>query len=113
MAETLAQYLQALNAIGVERCDSFVADGHSEYFGKSGHRVVSAAVHEKLTIATTSSREALLEHLSLHNQGKTSYLDMSRGLADSGIVKWTFDTNRMTIAYFDQAGNELLVEAIT
>ena len=110
-AETLAQYLQALNAIGVERGDSFIADGHSEYFGKNGYKVVGAAVHEKLTIAATSSRDALLEHLSLHNQGKTSYLDMSKGLADSGIEKWTFDTNRMTIAYFDRAGNELLVEA--
>ena len=112
MAETLAQYLRALSAIGVTRSDSFVADGHSEYFGKNGYRVVTAPAHEKLTIAKTSDRERLLEHLSLHNQGKTSYLEMSKGLADSGMEKWTFDTNKMTIAYCDRAGNEMVVEAI-
>lgn len=111
-AETLVQYLQSLNAIGVERSDSFIADGHSEYLGKSGHKVVTGPAHEKLTIAKTSNRERVLEHLSLHNQGRTSYLEMSKGLADSGIAKWTFDTTKMTIAYYDEAGNEILVEAM-
>jgi uncharacterized protein YbcV (DUF1398 family) len=112
-AETLAQYLRALNAIGVETSDSFVADGHSEYFGKGGCKVVSAPAHEKLTIAETANRKSLLEHLRLHNQGETSYLEMSNGLADSGVEKWTFDMNEMTIAYYDRAGNEMLVEAVT
>ena len=69
-------------------------------------------MHEKLTIAETSNRESFLKHLDLHNQGKTNYLEMSTGLADSGIEKWTFDTNKMTIAYYDKVGNEILVEAI-
>ena len=112
-AETLAAYLRALNAIGVETSDSFVADGHSEYFGKGGSRVVSAPVHEKLTVAETANRKSLLEHLRLHNQGETSYLEMSKGLADSGVEKWTFDMNEMTIAYYDSAGNEMLVETVT
>jgi uncharacterized protein YbcV (DUF1398 family) len=37
---------------------------------------------------------------------------MSRGLALSGIEKWTFDTNKKTIAYYDKGGNEILVERI-
>ncbi len=92
--------------------DSFIADGHSEYVGNSRHKVVTPPAHEKLTIAETSNRERLIEHLSLHNQRKTNYLEMSKGLADSGIEKWTFDTNKLTIAYYDMAGNEMLVEAI-
>ena len=111
-AETLSQYLEALKNIGVDAYDSFITDGHSEYFGKGGHKVVSPPVHEKLTIAETSDRESFLKHLNLHNQGKTPYLEMSKGLADSGIEKWTFDTNKMTIAYYDKGGNEILVEAI-
>ena len=63
-----------------------------------------------LTIARTSNRENLLEHLELHNQGKTSYLEMSKGLADSGIEKWTFDTNDITITYYDNVGKEMLTE---
>lgn len=111
-AETLTQYLQSLKAIGVEKSDSFVTDGHSEYFGENGHKVISPPAHETLTIAKTSNREKLIEHLDLHNQGKTSYLEMSKGLADSGVEKWTFDTNNMTITYYDKAGNEMLAEAI-
>src|SRR5215472_6810592 len=49
-AETLTQYLQALKAIGVETCDSFIADGHSEYFGKNDQKVVSPLAHETLTV---------------------------------------------------------------
>ena len=44
-AATLRQYLQALKAIGVDKCDSFITDGHSEYSGK-GHKVISPAGHE-------------------------------------------------------------------
>ena len=111
-AETLPQYLEALKNIGVDYYDSFITDGHSEYFGKGGDKVISAPVHKKLSIAETSNRESFLKHLELHNQGKTNYLEMSKGLADSGIEKWTFDTNKMTIAYYDKDGNEILFEAI-
>ena len=92
--------------------DSFITDGHSEYFGKDGHKVVSPSVHEKLSIAETSNRESFLKHLDLHNQRITSYLEMSKGLADSSIERWTFDTNKMTITYYDKDGNEILVESI-
>lgn len=111
-ADTLPQYLEALKNIGVDKYDSFITDGHSEYFGKGGHKIVSPPVHEEFSIAETSNREIFLKHLDLHNQGKTTYLEMSKGLADSGIEKWTFDTNKMTIAYYDKDGNEILVEVI-
>ena len=111
-AKTLPQYLEALKNIGVDKYDSFITDGHSEYFDKGGHKVVSPPVHDKLTIAETSHRESFLKHLHLHNEGKTNYLEMSKGLAESGVEKWTFDTNKMTITYYDKDGNEILVEAI-
>ena len=53
--DTLVQYLRALNAIGVERSDSFLADGHSEYFGQGGETLVSPPMHEVLAVAATSS----------------------------------------------------------
>src|SRR5450631_358058 len=40
-------------------------------------------------------------------------LEMSRGLAQSGIEKWTVDTGRMTMAFHDKAGREMLVEQIS
>jgi uncharacterized protein YbcV (DUF1398 family) len=38
---------------------------------------------------------------------------MSKGLAQSGIEKWTVDTSKMTMIFYDRAGREMLVESIT
>jgi uncharacterized protein YbcV (DUF1398 family) len=112
-ANTLADYVRALKAIGIDKYDSYLTDGHSEYFGKHGHKVSSPPHHDKLSIAETSSKENFLKHLKLHEQGKTSYVEMSQGLADSGIEKWTVDTSQMTMIFYDKSGSEMLVETIT
>ena len=112
-AKTLAEDVRALKAIGVERYDSYLADGHSEYFGQSGDRVVSPPVHEVFPVAESGQREMFLEHLGRHERRETSYLEMSRGLAQSGIEKWTVNTGRMTMTFYDKAGTEMLVEQIS
>jgi uncharacterized protein YbcV (DUF1398 family) len=111
-ASTFTEYVLALKGLGVERCDSYLADGHSEYFGQGGHSVVSPPVHEVLPVAETSQRETFLEHLRRHERRETTYLEMSRGLAQSGIEKWTVDTARMTMTFYDKAVTEMLVEHI-
>lgn len=105
-------YITALKLLGVEKYDSYLTDGHSRYFGADGYSVESGPVHEKLLIANNSDKESFLLHLSLHGERKTDYITMSRGLAESGIEKWTVDTGAATIAYCDKQGNELLVETI-
>ena len=112
-AKTFPEYVRALKALGVERADSYLADGRSEYFGQDGYRVVSPAVHEALPVAEISQREAFLEHLSRHERRETTYLEMSRGMAKSGIEKWTIDTSRMNMTFYDKAGTEMLVEQIS
>jgi len=112
-ARTLPEYVRALKALGVERCDSYLADGHSEYYGQGGHRVVSPPAHEVLAVAETGQRETFLQHLRRHELRQTTYLEMSRGLAQSGIEKWTVDTGRMTMTFYDKAGREMLVEQIS
>jgi len=111
-ARTLPEYVLALKGLGVKRYDSYLADGHSEYFGEGGHRVVSPPVHEVLPVAETGEGEAFLQHLRRHERRETTYLEMSRGLAQSGIEKWTVDTGRMTMTFQDKAGKEMLVEQI-
>jgi uncharacterized protein YbcV (DUF1398 family) len=111
-AKTFPEYVRALKAVGVEHYDSYLADGHSEYFGQGGHRVISPAVHEVLPVAETGQPETFLQHLRQHELGQTTYLEMSRGLAQSGIEKWTVDTGRMTMTFCDKAGREMLVEQI-
>ena len=110
-AETLAAYLRGLRAIGVVCVDSYLADGHAEFFG-GGHSVVSPPAHHQLAVAETGDREEFLRHLKLHEQGKTSYVEMSEGLARSGIEKWTMDTGTLTVTYYDKAGNEMLAERV-
>ena len=109
-ARTLPEYVLALKGLSVERYDSYLADGHSEYFGQGGHRVVSPPVHGVLPVAETGQRETFLQHR--HERRETTYLEMSRGLAQSGIEKWTVDTGRMTMTFWDKAGREMLVEQI-
>lgn len=46
------------------------------------------------------------------HQRETTYLEMSRGLAQSGIEKWTVDTGRRTMTFYDKAGRETLVGEI-
>lgn len=112
-AKTFPEYVRALKALGVERSDSYLADGHSEYFAQGGHRVVSPAEHEVLPVAETGQRETFLQHLRRHELRETTYTEMSRGLAQSGIEKWTIDTGKMTMTFYDKAGTEMLVEQIS
>ncbi len=112
-AEMLPEYVRSLAALGVVRYDSFVSDGHSEYFGPDTQRVITDAVHEQLSIAERSDRNEFLDHLRRHERGETSYLEMSMGLAESGIERWTVDTYAMTMTFYDRSDGVLLVEQIT
>jgi hypothetical protein len=53
-AKTFPEYVRSLSALGIKQYDSYLADGHSEYFWQGGHRVVSPPVHEVLAVAETS-----------------------------------------------------------
>jgi len=112
-AETLLRYVRALEAIGVATYESYVTDGHSEYLGQDGCKVISPPAHDDLAIADTSDGASLSRHLERHERGQTTYLEMSRGLAESGIEKWIVNTRNMTMVFCDKAGNEMLVEKIT
>jgi uncharacterized protein YbcV (DUF1398 family) len=94
--DTFYEYIKALSALGVERYETYVSDGRSEYYGDDD-KVTSAAQHEPFTISETS---------------KTTPLEMYNGLAESGIEKWIVDIKKMTMTYLDKQGNEILVEAI-
>jgi len=112
-ADLLPEYLHALAAIGVVRYESYLSDGHSEFFGGDGDRVDSPAYHDALMVAEVSDRSAFLEHLERHANGETSYLEMSAGLAASGVEKWVADTEGLTMTYVDRAGSALLVETLS
>ena len=111
-ADTLPEYLKALKAIGVVSYASYVTDGHSEYHGDAAYILESPPIHNMNVVATTSDHTKMMECLDLHRQGRTTYLEMSKGLAESGVEKWTFDTTKLTITYCDKNGDGLLTEMI-
>ena len=111
-AETLVDYLRGLAAIGVVRLESFLFDGHTEFFASGGGRVVSPPHHEVLKVAEASDRHSFLEHLRRHADEKTTYVEMSAGLAASGVEKWVADTATLTMVYYDRAGRVLLVDKV-
>jgi uncharacterized protein YbcV (DUF1398 family) len=38
---------------------------------------------------------------------------MSKGLAASGIERWSVDTHAMTMTFYDRSGEALLVEQVS
>jgi uncharacterized protein YbcV (DUF1398 family) len=109
---TLGDYLRALRDIGVETYDSYITDGHSEYFGADGQKLVGPAHHETFAIGETCDKEQFLQYMQRVEQGDVGYVEMSKALAENGVEKWTFDTEKLTITYLDKAGNVLLDEIV-
>jgi len=109
-SNTLGAYLRALREIGVETYDSYITDGHAEYFGADGQELVGPAFHETFTITETCDKEQFLRYMKQVEQGGIGYVEMSEALAANGVEKWTFDTEKLTITYFDKAGTVLLSE---
>jgi len=110
-SKTFTEYVLALKGLGVERYDSYLADGHSKYFGQGGHRVVSPPVHEVLPVEETGQRETFLEHLPAQAARDDLLRDVP-GLGAERIEKWTVDTGKMTMTFYDKADREMPVELI-
>jgi len=106
------RYVRDLIELGVSSYDTYVSDGHAEYFGKDEQTLRSDAKYALLEVAPASDGEKFRHYLKIHQQGETDYPTFCRHSAETGVEKWTVDTNKMTCTYYDKAGTELLVERI-
>lgn len=105
-------YIQDIKKLGVTSYETFVTDGHTDYFGTDDYKTSSSAKYEPLTIAETADVEQFKTDIKAHQQGKTDYPTFCNDCAKSGIKKWAVSMNKMTCTYYDTSGNELLVEVI-
>lgn len=105
-------YIRDIKQLGVTRYKTFVADGHTEYYGANDYKTISPARHETLTIADEVDAEQFKVSLKEHQQGKTSYPEFLRISAKLGIEKWVVCIEKMTCTYYDKSGNEILIEEI-
>lgn len=105
-------YIRDLIILGVKGYDTFVHDGHVEYFGENNFRATATEKYSKLTIAQSANKERFIEFLVNHQDGQTDYLTFCNQAAQCGIAKWSVDIIEMTCTYFDQANNAILIEKI-
>ena len=105
-------YIQEITALGVQGYDTFVNDGHVEYFGANNYRAVATEKYETIVVVTSANKERFIEFLVMHQDGQTDYLTFCNHAAQCGIAKWKVDIIKMTCTYFDQSNNEILIEKI-
>ena len=105
-------YIQEIKDIGVRAFETWVKDSHTEYFGEGGVQTKSKPKYQELEIANISDKEKFIHYLTKHQQGETDYFTFCRHCAETGIEKWLVRLDQMICAYFDKAGNEILVEII-
>jgi len=105
-------FIRDIKESGVTYYDTFVADGHTDYYGANDYKTSGTAKYEALPIAGISDPEQFKADLKAHQEGKTDYHTFCRDCAKSGIEKWTVCLEKMTCTYYDKAGNEILAEQI-
>jgi uncharacterized protein YbcV (DUF1398 family) len=105
-------YIKEIAALGVTNYETFVSDGHTDYFGADAYKITSASTYETLAVAQKSKIEQFQSDLKSHQQGETDYPTFCICAAMSGVEKWAVYMEKKTCTYYDKAGNELMVEQI-
>lgn len=105
-------YIKEIKAMGVTHYETYVSDGHINYYGANDYVAKVPAKYETLTNAENADMEVFKAELKAHQQGKTDFLTFIKMCAETGIEKWEICMDKMTCTYFDKAGNEILVEQI-
>jgi uncharacterized protein YbcV (DUF1398 family) len=105
-------YIQDLIILGVKGYDTFVHDGHVEYYGVNNYSVTADEKYNEIKVADFPNKELFIEFLVKHQHGETDYLTFCNHCAQCGIAKWRVDIVEMTCTYFDKAQNEILIEKI-
>lgn len=98
--------------MGVTSYETFVADGHTDYFGANNYKTTAPAKYAALDIADTCAAEQFKADLKAHQQGQSDYLTFIGQCAKLGVEKWAVCLDKMTCTYYDKSGNVILVEKI-
>lgn len=105
-------YISAIKQLGVTSYETYVSDGHTDYYGKDDFKTSTEAIYDKLVIAENSNAEQFKMDLKAHQQGQTNYPTFCRDCAKSGVEKWAVRIDKMTCTYYDKTGNEIMTEIV-
>jgi uncharacterized protein YbcV (DUF1398 family) len=105
-------YAREIQKLGVHYYETFVEDGHTNYFGAEKYEISSDSRYKAIEVSKNSNSEQFKKDLASHQKGMSDYLQFTRDCASSGVEKWAVCLDTMTCTYFDRAGNKMLVEKI-
>ncbi len=105
-------YIKELKDFGVIQYESFVMDGHTDFYGTNAFKMTTPVKYPELKVAETSNELQFKADLKAHQAGKTDFLRFCNDAANSGIEKWAVTMKDMRCSYFDKAGQIILVEEI-
>src|SRR5580704_19337248 len=78
-------YVQEIKKLGVTRYETFVTDGHTDFYGAHAYQTSSLGRYDALKISETSNAEQFRADLKAHQQGITDYPTFCKDCAKSGI----------------------------
>lgn len=106
------RFIDQIRAFGVTFYETYVVDGHTDYYGNDDHRASTTVKYDLLDIAAEVNAQEFNADLKAHQQGKTNYVTFCNDCAKSGVWKWVVRLDEMTCTYYDKADNMILVEKI-
>jgi uncharacterized protein YbcV (DUF1398 family) len=106
------KYIRDIKELGVKGFETWVVDGHTEYFGENNFIATSNSKYDELLVSDNSNKEYFIVQLKAHQQGETDYFTFCKDCAETGIERWVVSLDKTTCTYFDKSGNEMLVETI-
>ena len=106
------KYIKEIKEIGVIGFETWVIDGHTNYFGKNGFQTKSEPMYGILTIAKETDKNKFSQYLKIHQKGETDYFTFCKHCAETGIEKWVVNLDKMICTYFDKSENEILIENV-
>ncbi|MGH2644417.1 MAG: DUF1398 family protein [Chitinophagaceae bacterium] len=92
--------------------ETFVSDGHTDYYGADHHEISTTAKYDTLRITDMPNAEQIKADRKDHQQGETDCLTFCNDCATSDIEKWAINIDKITCIYHDKAGNKILLEGI-
>jgi len=105
-------YIRDLKKLGVTSYETFISDGHTDYYGVDDYKISSPAKYVVMAIADDYDKDQFVANLKAHQQGKTDYATFIKDSAAGGVEKWVVVMDKMTCTYFDKTGKEILAELI-
>ncbi len=106
------RYIQDLKALGVKAYQTYVKDGHTDFYDEENQTLSSPPKYADLKINDACNPNQFREYLNLHQQGKTDYSQFCEHCAATGIEKWLVSLEKMTYVYFAKENTLVFEEEI-